>query len=271
MEDQDRKDAEAAFASDDTPVPAVVVEAKPEPVVEQKEAPIVDEWEGVPPVVRRTLEGITGKLGALDQGVQSVKTWDGRISAIQGQLDAAKAAAKEVKGPTPAEIEAASKTMEGWEDLKEFNPGWAAALDARFAAERAELLKQTTPVDVDGIKRDLTGSISQAEIRAERRAREFARIDRKYEDWEADVKAPAGGFTPEFAAWYDKQPAAMQALANSENSRDALKMLDAFYESKKAVANKTRLEAAIPAKGVDGQREPTQSEREAAEKAFASA
>jgi len=70
-------------------------------------------------------------------------------------------------------------------------------------------------------------------------------------------------------------------LLDSNKAKDAIKLLDAFKEASKTAAAQTpdpkqqetkkRLEAAIPARGTPSARQPTISEREAAEQAFAAA
>lgn len=286
---EERKAAQAAFktASDEAPVkaaePVVVEKEESAPAPEQVKA--ADPWEGVPAVVRTTLDGITGKLGAIDRLANEVKAGTGRVAAIQSELAAAKAAAKTAEtAPTPAQIEEASKSLDKWDALKGDFEEWSAGIDQRIAeriaAERAEMLKATPqPVDVESIKRDvgasMTESIKQSEARAERRARAFARVDAKYPDWEFDVHTPDGGLTPAFAAWASVQAPEVKALADSEDPRDAIKMIDAFYKHRESEAlrgkNQQRLESAIPARGTQGQREPTLSDDEAARKAFASA
>lgn len=261
---QERQIAEAAFAtaSDDTPVKAEpeVVEVKavePEPVKE-----VVDPWKDVPQVVREKLEGID-RLG------NDMKAGIGRIAAMQSELAAAKVAASKMNNsPTQGQIAAAATSPETWEKLKEMFKDWSEEFNAadaideritgRFAAERAELAK-TTP-NVDALMN---------------KARSLARIDSKHPNWEADIYAPEGGFAPDFAAWRTTQPPEVQALGASDKPGDSIKMLDMYYDHRKTVAEKQkkdqRLESAIPAKGTPGQRQPTSSDRDAAEAAFASA
>jgi hypothetical protein len=271
--EQERQSAEAAFAATtEAPVEAEAeIKAVEAPKEEVKEA---DPWDGVSPVLRQTIEGINSKLGKIDALTNEVKAGTGRIAAMQREMASAQAAAKVVEvAPTQSQISEASKNPDNWKNLKDTFPEWATELDERFAAERAELLKQMPAVDVDGIKRDVSASMSEAikqsEVRVTKIAREFARVDLKYENWEVDVRAP------EFAAWTKAQAPEIQALAESNNARDAIKMLDMYYDHRKieeARAKKTaRLEAAIPAKGTNSQRQPTESDRDAAEKAFASA
>lgn len=200
--------------------------------------------------LRQDLQGIKGKLASLDTLTNEVKAGTGRIAAIQRELATAKAAAKTVEvAPTQAQIDAAAKDPEKWEALKKDFEEWTQATEEyvkqKLAAERAELLKQIPVVDVDGIK----ATINQSSSEAIRRAREFGRVDSKYPTWEDDVHTPDGGLTPEFAAWMKTQTPEIQALADSDRASDALKMLDAFYEHRKAEAkkqaNQARLASAV--------------------------
>jgi len=286
---QEQQAAEAAFAiaAEDAPVKAApeVAELKAGDTDESnadqnkddKAEPgkeVVDPWKDVPPVVRETLEGINGKLGSFDKLGNDMKAGIGRIAAMQSELAAAKAASAKVdNAPTQAQIDAAAASPEKWDKLKELFKDWSdefSATDAideritgRLAAERAETLKAIPKVDVEEITKGV---------------RELARIDMKHPSWEEDIYVPkeqGGGFTPAFAAWRNTQPPEIQALGGSSLARDAIKMLDLYYDHQKKVAEQEkkqqRLEAAIPAKGTPGQRQPTQSELDAAEAAFASA
>lgn len=274
--EQERQSAEAAFAiaSTDTPVKAVpeVVDIKAEKEEPQKE--VIDPWKDVPAVVRETLEGINGKLGKFDTLGNDMKAGIGRIAAMQSELAAAKAAAKNIdNAPTQDQIAAAAVSPEKWDKLKELFKDWSDEFNAtdaideringRIAAERAEVLKlipDVPSIDIEEIKKDV---------------REISRVDSKFPTWEEDICAPDGGFVPEFAAWKNAQPPEIQALGASSAAKDAIKMLGLYYDHRDAIAKQEKkrqqLEAAIPAKGTPGQRQPTQSEREAAEKAFASA
>lgn len=287
--EQERHETEAAFeavgakepvdkqpadsAQESAPIPEI---DKPSEQAEAIEKP--DPWEGVPPIVRQTLEGISAKLGAVDALSQDIKTTAGRVAAIQSGLATAKATAKTMENaPTAAQIDAAAKDPEEWAELKREFPEWTTATEGyikqALAAERADLLKQipkAEAVDVDGLRRDVDVTVGDAM----NRARQLARVDLKYPTWEQDVRAPDGNLNAGFAAWMKTQTPEIQALADSVKADDAIKMLDMYYDHLKAQAahqkKQQRLEAAIPARGTSGQRQPTQSERDAAEQAFAS-
>lgn len=213
-----------------------------------------DPWEGVPPIVRQTLEGISTRLGAVDSLSKDLKTTAGRVASIQSTLATAKATAKTMdNAPTAAQIEAAAKDPAEWAELKKDFPEWTKATEGyvrqALAADRADLLKQipSAGVDVDGLRREVGTTVGDAM----HRARQLARVDLKHPTWEQDVyqdiNAPEKGFTPEFAAWMKAQAPETQALADSVKADDAIKMLDMYYDHRKNVARKDKNQARLAA------------------------
>jgi len=248
--------------------------------------------------VRQTLEAISGRVGVLDKIEGRLKSVEGRTGAALERVHELKTAmdtAKTVKqaggdAPTQEQIAAAATNEEHWESLKADFPEWAEGTDKRIDQRvEARLAKLVIPpaIDAAGLKSELTGSMSEiiakATSAAKAEARELAKIDRKHETWTQDIYVngadQAGGFTPEFNQWQEAQPPEIRALQTSDKASDAIKMLDAFYEHRKALAdatakaerNKKRLDSAITPKGV-----PTTAanrnltEREAMEQGFAS-
>src|SRR3990167_1906731 len=210
---------------------------------------IADEWDGVPVVVRKKLEGIDGKIGTLTKLSNDVKTAVGRF---QSEVAAARSVAKTVeRAPTPEQIAAASQSLEKWEKLKGDFEDWSAGIDERIAeriaADRAKFQPQA--VDVDGIKREvgagLNATIEKERSAVVRLARAFGRVDAKYPDWESDVHLPTGEYTPEFSAWESQQAPDIRALADSESAADALKMLDMYYDHRKAEAKREKNQARL--------------------------
>ena len=241
----------------ETPVAEKVVEEKKEP---KPDEPKIEAPPDPLDALRQDLQGIKGKLVLLDELTKEVKAGTGRIGAIQRDL--AKAAAKTVEvAPTQAQIDEAAKDPEKWAALKKDFEEWTAATEdyvkQQLAAERAETLKHIPHVDVDGIKKEvgetMTQAVAKARSDAVKEARQLFMVDQKYPTWEADVHvvAPDGNtqLTPEFAAWMNTQPPEVKALADSDSAHDALKMLDLYYEHKKAAVkketNKQRLATAV--------------------------
>jgi len=262
--------------------PEAQPEAQPEAKPEDKpDAPPaeVDPWDGVSPILREKLEAqerflsqITGQLGDLGKLTHEVKTQSGRIAAIQREQAAAKAAVRDVsEAPTKAQIDEAKATPEKWTRLKGDFPEWADALDERFAAERADMIKLVKPVDVAGITQEVTTTFADAIKSAEARARataiaearELARIDSRHEGWEETINSKefiewsySGGPSPEeraryfalkrtapdqaaaffanFARTHPKWWGDRGALMDSDKSRDAIKLLDEYAEHSKS-------------------------------------
>lgn len=232
------------------------------PVAEIKEAVKVEATPDPIEALRQDLQGIKGRLASLDTLTNEVKAGTGRIAAIQRELATAKAAAKTVEvAPTQAQIDAAAKDPEKWEALKKDFEEWTQATEEyvkqKLAAERAETLKLVPKVDVDGIKKEVGDTVDQAvakaRVEAVKEARQLVTVDLKYPTWEEDVHVYAQdgtiSLTPEFSAWMQTQAPEVKALADSNLARDALKMLDAFYEHRKAEAkkqtNQARLASAV--------------------------
>ena len=106
-------------------------EPQPEPEIKKREEQQADEaaeWAGVSPALRKTIEGISGRLATLDTIDQRLKSAEGRIGSVQQavfeQRKAAEEAAKRVKdAPTKEQMAQAAKSDKAWEDLKEEFPG----------------------------------------------------------------------------------------------------------------------------------------------------
>ncbi len=233
-----------------------------------------DPWEGVPPIVRQTLESINGKVGAVEALRREVGGFNGRITKLSEQLTtAATQAAKDVRhAPTQAQIAEAAKSTAKWEQQKQDFPEWAEAMEERLAAEREAIraaAPQSQAVDVDNIRNSVLNEVQASQADVLHQARQFARLDNKYPTWETEVKSE------DFQAWHKTQPPEIRALAASDNADDAISMLDKFYEHRKAVRaqiqKRQQLERAIPPKGSTSQRQITSSEQEEMMKAFSSA
>lgn len=172
-----------------TPAPAAVEQPAAQPAAVP--APVKDEWEGVQPKVRQTLESISGRLGSLDKIDHRLKGVEGRV----GALYQARKAADDVQkaggaAPTEQQIQTASTSGEKWNALLESFPDFKDGLEERFAQIDAAL-KQQKPFDADGLKSDLQGFVSAST----RELREFAKLDSKHDGWEDTIN------TPQFAEW----------------------------------------------------------------------
>ncbi len=277
-------EADAAFESgfngerkDTPPAPPASVEATAdtkEAVTPAPAAPVEDPWKGVPVVVRQSLEGIGEKLKMLDGIDHRVKSAEGRVAAMQKTLSVARTTATQVAdSPTQQQITTAAVSSEKWKKLEEDFPEWTAALNERLSAMSAEFTGKLPKIDVDGIKKQVVGSVTPLLVSVKSEARELARVDFKHEGWEDTIK------TKEFTDWFSKQPTDIQALAESPKSADAIKLLDAFKKAStpppapqpdqaRQHRQQQRLEAAVTPQGSARQTPPALTDDDAFEAGF---
>lgn len=252
---------EAGFAAgfaeargDEPPAPKDQAERKAEEPAKQDEpAPAKkdeeDPWKDVPAGMRLAFEAMSAQMGKVES---IAKTAVGRVGAVQAALEAQKkalAAGKEA--PDQEQIASATATAESWKKLKDEYPDWAGPMEQQLAAIRAEIPKGGQhAVDVDAIRNDMVKEFAPAFAAVERRAREFAQVDVKHENWEQLVN------TPDFKGWLGDQPADTRRLAASPRGRDAIKLIDTYKEhvgkrqappKEDPELKRQRLEAAVPA------------------------
>lgn len=222
-------------------------EPQPEPEIEEREEqqPEVDEWAGVSPALRKTIEGINGKLSTLDTIDQRLRSAEGRIGSVQQavfeQRKAAEEAAKRVKdAPTKEQMAQAAKSDKAWEDLKEEFPGWGEALHDELASVRqaAEALKQ----DIETL-RTMQNSGSQHDVEKLQREMDVKLVSVKHPGWQQTVKSD------EFGQWLQGQDSDMQQkFLNSTDPVECIEVLDAFAKGNSsqdvASSRQRRLEAA---------------------------
>jgi len=223
--DQALWDEEAKIRDEETPPPQ---EPAPEPVPEtppeEEPAPEVD------PLIER----LTKLEQSNAQLLQHVKTAEGRVSAMQRELELSRQAQKAVSdAPSQQQIAVAAKNPEKWESLKTDFPEWGEAME-EFVAAKLSGFSAPPAVDVDALVAQKLGEAKAETVRL----LEESRIEAKYEDWRDIVN------TSDFTAWYSAQPPEIQRLAESTKARDALEMLDKFHAAK-----------AKPAAGIRQERE----------------
>ena len=205
-------------------------EPQPEPKIEEREEqqPEVDEWAGVSPALRKTIEGINGKLSTLDTIDQRLRSAEGRIGSVQQavfeQRKAAEEAAKRVKdAPTKEQMAQAAKSDKAWEDLKEEFPGWGEALHDELASVRqaAEALKQ----DIETL-RTMQNSGSQHDVEKLQRGIDVKLVSVKHPGWQQTVKSD------EFGQWLQAQDQAVQqTFLYATDPVECIAVLDAFAGS----------------------------------------
>lgn len=246
------KEAGEQLPPSDTPTPT---DQDPTPFVEPEPtpAPVADEdpFASLPDAVKAKLAEIDAIKDANAQLLHHVRSAEGRVAAMQREFEQARAAQQQVapnEAPSQQAIARAAANPEKWEQLKSDFPEWAEAMEGYVGAQLASL---QTP---QGLKPEEVAIFVRQQVEASKaemgRLLEEAKIEGKYEDWRDIVN------TSDFAAWYTVQKPEVKALAESNNARDAIKMLDMFSEAKARPAEAIRQErgarlaaAAAPTRG----------------------
>ncbi|NCC59141.1 MAG: hypothetical protein EOM17_16240, partial [Synergistales bacterium] len=116
---------ESAYNDEREPEVTPPPEAEPEPKQETVED---DPWAGVPPALREQIQSISDRVGAIDNLDYRLKQTERRLGSVQNEFYAAQKAAKEQPdGPTPEQLEKASKSQKKWDEMKEEFPDIADA------------------------------------------------------------------------------------------------------------------------------------------------
>lgn len=223
--DGPKADAEVKPKEGEQATPVKPAEAAaPEPTPEEKaRAEAEREWEAVPKVVR-------DKLQQLETIPNQISKLAGHVGGFKNQLESvistAKAAA-EKRGddvPTDRQVQQAMATPEAWARFEKDWPEMAEAINARLNGIAPQ--KAAPAVGMDAFRWQVSQDISQAVDVAEERA--LVRL--RFPTWKQTVA------TPEFAAWFQKQSADVQSLAQSQIADDAIRMLDAYDQHTKSQA-----------------------------------
>lgn len=206
-------------------------EPQPEPEIEEREEqqPEVDEWAGVSPALRKTIEGINGKLSTLDTIDQRLRSAEGRIGSVQQavfeQRKAAEEAAKRVKdAPTKEQMAQAAKSARAWEDLKDEFPGWSEALHDEITGMRqaADALKQ----DIEALREMQVSGGQQHAVAQLQRELDVKLVSVKHPNWQKTVQ------TEEFGNWLQAQDQAVQqTFLYATDPVECIAVLDAFAGS----------------------------------------
>ena len=217
----------------------------PVEIGEQPQGQGADEWAGVSPALRKTIESISGRLSTLDTIDQRLRSAEGRIGSVQQavfeQRQAAEEAARRVKdAPTKEQMAQAAKSARAWEDLKEEFPGWGEALHDELASVRqaAEALKQ----DIETL-RTMQNSGSQHDVEKLQREIDVKLVSVKHPGWQQTVKSD------EFGQWLQAQDQAVQqTFLYATDPVECIAVLDAFAKGNSsqdvASSRQRRLEAA---------------------------
>lgn len=185
-----------------------------EPEIPGEDDPPEDPLAGLPPALIEKLDGINGKLSALDSIEDRLKQSEKRIGGITNHLHEAKKQAE--KAPTEAELKEASKSAEKWQELKDDFPEWAEAVEGKLAAASAEL-KESIP-DVSDLRESLNGVVRSEDL-------EVRLVNFAHPGWQETVNSS------EYKEWLEKQPDAVQRKHYAgRTAEDAVEVLNLFKE-----------------------------------------
>ena len=221
----------------------------PVEIGEQPQEQDADEWAGVSPALRKTIESIGGRLSTLDTIDQRLRSAEGRIGSVQQavfeQRQAAEEAARRVKdAPTKEQMAQAAKSERAWEDLKDEFPEFSEALHDEITSMRkaAEELKQ----DIEALRAMQDGGGQQQNMAQLQREIDVKLVSVKHPGWQQTVKSD------EFGQWLQGQDQAVQqTFLHATDPVECIAVLDAFSGSNAegnaqdiAASRQRRLEAA---------------------------
>ena len=182
-----------------------------------------DPLAALPQAVRDKLAQVDQLIELTNQLKRHVGSAEGRVAAMQRELDVAKNAAKTAsEGPSSAQIAAASTSPEKWESLKSDFPEWAEATEAFVNAKLAGLAPQQT----QGLTTEQVNELVTNRVAGVERLVEEAKIEGKHPDWRDTVKGD------DFVKWFKAQSQELQQLAGSTSGRDVIKVLDEWTKAK---------------------------------------
>lgn len=202
---------EAAETTDEIE-PAAQPESEPVPQPEPAPAPVDDDKD--PMAIIKKLDG-------------RLRNMQGEINKLNTQLTAqthaaATAAAKEqgAEAPSASAVRAAMQDGEKLESLRNEFPEWAEALDEQSSRTEQRILDRMPKLDGYATKDEIV---------------EFKKtlpVLIKHPTFEDDIK------TPVFSDWFTSQGDDVKALAQSDSPKDAISLMDKFYERDKAPPSK---------------------------------
>ena len=211
MPDED-KDFDAAFdeMAGKTPDPDEIKgDEPPEPPAETITED--DPYLGLSPEAKERVVALEKDKADLEHRIESD---EGRVRSYQSKYEesqAALAAAGKAQ-PSEAEVSAAMKTPEQWDDFKTEYPEVSGAIES-YMDSRVEQIQ----TDVDGKIQPLAASVAHtATVESE------TSLEETYPKWQDHVA------TEEFGAWIGTQASAVQGLAASDKTNDAAALLDLY-------------------------------------------
>ena len=192
-------------------------------------------------LVQSTIAELAKSHRETDNNVRQISSAVAQLN--QTKAEAAIAAANPtVKGPTEAEIAAAAKDPDEWEQIKAENPEWGKAIEKVLEHRLKAAIAAQPKVDADKIAKDIEARIRaglQSEIApvvqntlSQSRQAELE-MTKAYETVAAvHPEWPKTIATPDFEEWKAKQSPGIRALFNSPEPEDAIQMLNLYVGSK---------------------------------------
>ena len=227
---------ETIVAEETEPQEEVEASAETELQTEAEEEKPADPFEGLPEVVKQKLLKIDDLEKSNQNLIHHVKTAEGRVAAMQRETEIAKRVKEEVDkkdSPTQKDISTASKNPEKWEQLKEDFPDWAEAMEEFVSSKLSSNKPQGPAIDPKQIEGYVNNQIQATQSQLSRRIEE-AQLDGRHPSWRDDVR------TNDFGTWLSNQAIEVRKLGDSQNAKDAIRMMDLFYESRKTPANEIK-------------------------------
>lgn len=184
----------------------------------------------LPEELKQALAQVDGLKTFVTQLQHQVKSSEGRVAALQREMQVARQAAVSVAAPAPnaQAVAAANKSPEKWEKLKEEFPEWGEAVE-ELVSVRAQPQQPAPQVDLSPIHTQLNDLTRQVY-----RAVEEAKVFGAHRDWKQVIN------TPQFVAWAQTQPPEVQALGASDSAEDAITMIDRYKSDTQKVRDASR-------------------------------
>lgn len=225
----------------------VVEEAGTEEVIETEEAtgeevegklddpPAEGAGEEPPPDEGEEIVGLDALYKVIDGLEYRLKQTESRLGSATNEIyrlkTAAETASTQVKqqgaaAPTQEQIEEAKQDKEKWDKLRDSFPEWREVFDVLEKNEEGRPVSE--PVNVEELRESVRQELQtdfSTQLSGVQKAFETKLVEMRFPGWTKDVQ------TPEFNTWKAGQTEAVQSLAASDRSEDAITLLGMFYES----------------------------------------
>lgn len=191
-----------------------------------KAEPENDPWAGVPAALREEFNGLRSKVDQAESLETRLKQAERRLGAVQGELHAAKEAAKAVPvAPSQEQVAIAEQTKREWDEFSTNFPEMASATEKRLTAELGELRKLVPDQQV--VRRQISEELESHRIEM---GGQFVAM--KHPDW-AQVRD-----SDEFQKWHKEN-----GQRDSMNPLEVIAILDDYKQHKASQKTPKQIEA----------------------------